>query len=224
MLSVSASGAAVPPLGGKAGAACGTGGMEDLNETRFHGSSGTSHSSTRPNPKGGRTLIVDARDPHAYIPAQRGAEGGRRGPIDFSSVPVCTNKCSWPTSLCCSSQRGRDHVRSTAAAEDRCASESQRTDYGDHVSVRGKRSAFGDESLDSVSVTQCRATEGVLSGRRDLWSEARATFVDNESVTTGNPASLSLPVLSRVADNQCFGNHHFGLAVRDPGKPSGMCA
>jgi hypothetical protein len=70
----------------------------------------------------------------------------------------------------------------------------------------------------SCVVTQCRATEGVLSGVVIYGPQSRTTFVENE--VCGNRESgifVFAGAQPRIADNLCRGNHHFGIAVRDPG-------
>jgi hypothetical protein len=73
--------------------------------------------------------------------------------------------------------------------------------------------------LDSTcTVTQCRATEGLLSGVVIYGPEARPTFVDNEVCRNRESGIFVFAgAQPRVADNVCFDNHHFGIAVRDPG-------
>ena len=51
----------------------------------------------------------------------------------------------------------------------------------------------------SCTVTQCRATEGILSGVVIYGPECRAAFIDNEVSATGNRASLCLQVRSLVS-------------------------
>ncbi len=73
--------------------------------------------------------------------------------------------------------------------------------------------------LDSTCVvTQCRATEGILSGVVIYGAQSRLTFAENE--VCGNRESgifVFAGAQPRIADNLCRGNHHFGIAVRDPG-------
>jgi hypothetical protein len=70
----------------------------------------------------------------------------------------------------------------------------------------------------SCAVTQCRATEGILSGVVIYGPQSRPTFVEND--VCGNRESgifVFAGAQPRIADNVCRGNHHFGIAVRDPG-------
>ena len=70
----------------------------------------------------------------------------------------------------------------------------------------------------SCVVSQCRATEGILSGVVIYGPQSRPTFIENE--VCGNRESgifVFAGAQPRIADNVCMGNHHFGIAVRDPG-------
>lgn len=73
--------------------------------------------------------------------------------------------------------------------------------------------------LDSTCViTQCRAMEGILSGVVLYGTECRATFTENEVCRNRESGIFVFAgAQPRVADNRCVENHHFGIAVRDPG-------
>jgi hypothetical protein len=73
--------------------------------------------------------------------------------------------------------------------------------------------------LDSVcTIMQCRAMEGILSGVVIYGPEARPTFLDNEVCFNRESGIFVFAgAQPRVAQNVCYGNHHFGLAVRDQG-------
>ena len=60
--------------------------------------------------------------------------------------------------------------------------------------------------------------EGLLSGVVIYGPEARGTFIDNEVCYNRESGIFVFAgAQPRVAQNACFGNHHFGMAVRDPG-------
>jgi hypothetical protein len=73
--------------------------------------------------------------------------------------------------------------------------------------------------LDSqCTVSDCRAMEGLLSGVVIYGPEARGTFIDNEVCYNRESGIFVFAgAQPRVAQNHCFGNHHFGLAARDSG-------
>lgn len=73
--------------------------------------------------------------------------------------------------------------------------------------------------LDSVcTLTGCRARDGMLSSLVVYGPNCRPTLVDNE-VCGSRESGLFIfaSACPYVAQNHCFGNHHFGIAVRDPG-------
>jgi hypothetical protein len=73
--------------------------------------------------------------------------------------------------------------------------------------------------LDSTcTITGCRAMEGLLSGVVLYGPNCRPSFMDNE-VCFNRESGIFVfgGAKPYVAQNRCYGNHHFGLAVRDPG-------
>jgi parallel beta-helix repeat protein len=65
-------------------------------------------------------------------------------------------------------------------------------------------------------ITQCRATEGILSGVVLYGPECRVTFTENEVCRNRESGIFVFAgAQPRIADNQCKDNHHFGIAVRD---------
>ncbi len=73
--------------------------------------------------------------------------------------------------------------------------------------------------LDSIcTITFCRATEGLLSGIVIYGPQSQPTLLHNEVCYNRESGIFSFagshPYISR---NHCFGNHHFGLAIRDDG-------
>ena len=71
--------------------------------------------------------------------------------------------------------------------------------------------------LDSACViSHCRAREGVLSGVLLYGPECRVIFTENEVCCNRESGIFVFAgAHPRVAANQCFDNHHFGIAVRD---------
>lgn len=173
------------------------------------------------NPKGGRTLIVDARDPHAYLrPSAALNDAGDNDQI-FIRPGVYEDKvfvADRPVRLI---GAGRDHVQIYSRRGGPLYV--QRVPSGIIMGITFRYVGSDQHSamnvLDSVcTVTQCRATEGVLSGVVIYGPETRAIFVDNEVCYNRESGIFVFAgAQPRVADNRCFGNHHFGIAVRDPG-------
>lgn len=72
--------------------------------------------------------------------------------------------------------------------------------------------------LDSTcTITQCRASEGVLSGVVLYGPNCRPAFVENEVCYNRESGIFSFAgARPYIAHNVCYENHHFGIAVRDP--------
>lgn len=71
--------------------------------------------------------------------------------------------------------------------------------------------------LDStLNITDCRVTEGILSGMVIYGPEARPTVTDCE-VTNNRESGIFIFAGARpyIRENDCHNNHHFGIAVRD---------
>ena len=178
-------------------------------------------SDPRPNPKGGRTLIVDARDPHAYLrpsEALKAADetdqcssvpGIYEDKVFVADRPVLLMGCrTRPCSNLLTVVAGRYLQRVTSGLISGITFRYVGSDQHSAMNV-----------LDSVcTITQCRATEGLLSGVVIYGPEARVTFIDNEVCYNRESGIFVFAgAQPRVAQNMCYGNHHFGLAVRDPG-------
>ncbi|MGB0910760.1 MAG: right-handed parallel beta-helix repeat-containing protein [Nitrospirales bacterium] len=73
--------------------------------------------------------------------------------------------------------------------------------------------------LDSAcTITKCRALEGILSGVVLYGPECRPTFTENEVCYNRESGIFSFAgARPYISQNACFGNHHFGIAVRDDG-------
>jgi hypothetical protein len=70
----------------------------------------------------------------------------------------------------------------------------------------------------SCTITGCRAMEGVLSGIVVYGPDCRPAIVDNEVCRNRESGIFSFAgACPYIAGNQCFDNHHFGIASRDTG-------
>ena len=174
-----------------------------------------------PNPKGGRTLIVDGADPSAYprpSAALKEAQeddqvfvrpGRYEDKIFVSERPILLIGAGW------------DHV--TVFCRRGGPFYLQRVPAG-LVSGMTFRYVGSDQHsamniLDStVTITQCRALDGILSGVVIYGPECRPGFHDNE-VCRNRESGIFIfaGAQPRIAQNLCADNHHFGIAVRDPG-------
>jgi len=73
--------------------------------------------------------------------------------------------------------------------------------------------------LDSTcTISQCRATEGLLSGVVIYGPNCRPTLQANEICYNRESGLFAFAgAQPYLRENQCFGNHHFGIAARDQG-------
>ena len=71
--------------------------------------------------------------------------------------------------------------------------------------------------LDSIcTITQCRITEGLLSGVVIYGPDCRPTLQANEICYNRESGLFAFAgAQPYVRENHCFGNHHFGMAARD---------
>ena len=174
-----------------------------------------------PNPLGGTTLIVDWQDPTVFPrPSAALKEAGEFDQV-FVRPGIYEDKVFLADRPILLIGAGRDAVQIYSRRGGPLYL--QRVPSG-RISGFTFRYIGSDQHsamniLDSsCTVTQCRATDGILSGVVMYGPECRAAFIDNE--VCGNRESgifVFAGAQPRVADNACHGNHHFGIAVRDPG-------
>jgi hypothetical protein len=174
-----------------------------------------------PNPLGGKTLIVDCRDPSAYPrPSAALKDAGDQDQV-FVRAGMYEDKIFLVDRPVWLTGEGRDAVQIFSRLG--APLYLQRVPSG-RISGLTFRYIGSDQHsamniLDSsCTITLCRATEGVLSGVVIYGPECRPAFVDNEiSHSRESGIFVFAGARPRVADNVCRANHHFGIAVRDPG-------
>lgn len=174
-----------------------------------------------PNPLGGKTLIVDWKDPTLYPrPSAALKEAGELDQV-FVRPGVYEDKVFLADRPILLTGAGRDAVQIFSRRGGPLYL--QRVPSG-RISGLTFRYIGSDQHsamniLDSsCTVTQCRATEGILSGVVMYGPECRAAFLDNEVCDNRESGIFVFAgAQPRIADNVCRGNHHFGIAVRDPG-------
>jgi hypothetical protein len=174
-----------------------------------------------PNPLGGRTLIVDGTDARYYPrPSAALKDAGDRDqvyvhPGTYEDKIFVTER---PVRLI---GAGRDLVQIFNRRGGPLYL--QRTPGGQISGITFRYVGSDQHSainvLDSIcTITQCRATEGLLSGVVLYGPECRATFIHNEVCRNRESGIFVFAgAQPRLAGNRCFDNHHFGIAVRDPG-------
>lgn len=174
-----------------------------------------------PNPLGGNTLIVDAQDAGAFPrPSAALLKAGEHDQV-FVRPGIYEDKIfvtERPVHLV---GAGRDDVQIFSRRGGPLYLQRVPSGRISGITFRyvGSDQHSAMNILDSTcTVTQCRATEGILSGVVIYGPESRPTFVDNEVCRNRESGIFVFAgAQPRVADNLCFGNHHFGIAVRDPG-------
>jgi nitrous oxidase accessory protein NosD len=172
-----------------------------------------------PNPKGGKTLIVDASDEACFSRPSLALKTA--GPDDqiFIRPGIYEDTlfiAGRPVRLI---GAGKDHV--TIFCRRRGPFYLQQVPEGliSGVTFRyvGSDQHSAMNVLDSsCTITGCRVTDGVLSGIVIYGPESRTTFVENE-VCCNRETGVFIFARARpyVARNLCRDNHHFGIAVRD---------
>ena len=174
-----------------------------------------------PNPFGGKTLIVDGEDSAAYPrPSAALKEAGEHDQV-FVRAGIYEDKVFLADRPVLLTGAGRDAVQIFSRRGGPLYL--QRVSSG-RISGMTFRYIGSDQHsamniLDSsCTVTQCRATEGILSGVVIYGPECRVTFIDNEvSHNRESGIFVFAGAQPRIADNLCRFNHHFGIAVRDSG-------
>jgi hypothetical protein len=174
-----------------------------------------------PNPAGGKTLIVDAADPSAYPRPSAALKDA--GPDDqvFVRAGIYEDKIFMAERPILLIGAGRDHVQIFSRRGGPFYL--QRVPSGRIAGITFRYVGSDQHSavnlVDSVcTITGCRAREGILSGVVIYGPDCRPTLIDNE-VCFNRESGIFAFAGSRpyLAQNVCYGNHHFGIAVRDPG-------
>ena len=174
-----------------------------------------------PNPKGGETLIVDQADPACYPRPSAALKDA--GPDDqvFIRPGIYEDRlfsAQQPIQLI---GAGRDHVQIFSRRSGPLYLQQVPSGRIAGITFRyvGSDQHSAINIFDSTcTITQCRATEGLLSGIVIYGPNCRPSLLDNEVCRTPESGIFSFagaqPYLTR---NVCSHNHHFGLAVRDDG-------
>lgn len=173
------------------------------------------------NPLGGKTLIVDAQDNHAYArPSAALIDAGETDQV-YVRPGVYEDKIFVSGRTVLLVGAGRDEVQIFSR---RGGPLYLQQVPGGRISGITFRYVGSDQNSamnlmdSSCTVTQCRAVDGILSGVVVYGPQSRATFINNEVCHNRESGIFVFAgAQPRLADNQCFGNHHFGIAVRDPG-------
>lgn len=174
-----------------------------------------------PNPLGGSTLIVDGSNPAHYARPSLALQDA--GPEDqvFIQPGVYEDRIFVGDKPIHLLGAGRNQMEIFCRRSGPIYL--QRVPNG-HISGITFRYVGSDQHspmnlLDSAcTISHCRATEGILSGIVIYGPESRPTLRDNEVCFNRESGIFSFAGSHPyITENRCFGNHHFGLAVRDDG-------
>lgn len=174
-----------------------------------------------PNPRGGRTLIVDASSGDAYPRPSAALKEAHEDDQVFVRPGRYEDKIFVSERPILLIGAGRDHV--TIFCRRGGPFYFQRVPAGlvSGITFRyvGSDQHSAINVLDSTcTITQCRALDGILSGVVIYGPECRPSFHDNEVCRNRESGIFVFAgAQPRIAQNLCADNHHFGIAVRDPG-------
>lgn len=173
------------------------------------------------NPRGGRTLIVDGTDPAAYERPSAALKDAAADDQVFIRPGIYEDKVFISARPVLLVGAGRDQV--TVFCRRGGPLYLQQVPFGlvSGITFRyvGSDQHSAMNVLDStVTITQCRAIDGILSGIVIYGPQCRPNLHENE-VRRNRESGIFVfaGAQPRLADNRCTDNHHFGIAVRDPG-------
>ena len=171
--------------------------------------------------KGGKTLIVDATDPQYY--PKPSAALKEAGPDDqvFVKPGIYEDRVFVAERSVRLIGAGRDQVQIFSRRSSPLYLQRVPSGRIEGISFRyvGSDQHSALNILDSVcTINKCRALEGILSGIVLYGPDCRATLSENEVCYNRESGIFSFAgAQPYISQNTCFGNHHFGIAVRDDG-------
>ncbi len=174
-----------------------------------------------PNPLGGKTLIVDANQPECFALPSEALNRAESTDQIFICAGIYEDRLvitERPINLI---GAGRDHVTIFSRRSGPCYL--QRVSGGQITGLTFRYVGSDQHSalniLDSTcTISHCRATEGLLSGVVIYGPDCRPTLLDNEICHNRESGLFSFAgAQPYLRENQCFSNHHFGIAARDQG-------
>ena len=174
-----------------------------------------------PNPLGGKTLVVDHSDKNCYPRPSAAFKDAESQDQIFIRPGIYEDRlfvADRPIHLI---GAGRDQVQIFSRRSGPLYLQKVPRGIISGITFRyvGSDQHSAINILDSTcTISQCRATEGILSGIVIYGPQCRPTLSDNEVCGNRESGIFTFggahPYITR---NVCFDNHHFGLAVRDDG-------
>ena len=174
-----------------------------------------------PNPAGGHTLVVDLHNPESY--PRPSAALRDAGPTDqiFIRPGVYEDRIFVADKPIRMIGAGRDRVQIFSRRSGTLYL--QRVESGRIQGITFRYIGSDQHSpmniLDSTcTIVGCRAMEGILSGIVIYGSKSRPSLTGNEVCQNRESGIFSFAgAQPYLTNNDCFGNYHFGIAVRDDG-------
>ena len=174
-----------------------------------------------PNPAGGHTLVVDLNNPKLY--PRPSAALRDAGPADqiYIHPGVYEDRIFVADKPIRMIGAGRDQVQIFSRRSGTLYL--QRVESGRIQGITFRYIGSDQHSpmniLDSTcSIVGCRAMEGILSGIVIYGSNSRPSLTENEVCQNRESGIFSFAgAQPYLTNNDCFGNYHFGIAVRDDG-------
>jgi hypothetical protein len=172
-----------------------------------------------PNPAGGRTLVVELGSSSAYARPSAALQDARPDDQIFIRPGTYEDKIFVVERPIMLIGAGRDQVQIFSR---RGGPLYLQRIPGGRISGITFRYVGSDQNsamniLDSTcTITGCRATEGILSGIVLYGPHCRPALTDNEVCHNRESGIFAFAGASPyLMQNVCYGNHHFGIAVRD---------
>ncbi len=171
--------------------------------------------------EGGKTLVVDAHDPQCYPrPSAALKEAGPNDQV-FVKPGIYEDRVFVADRSIRLIGTGRDEVQIFSRRSSPLYLQRVPSGRIEGMTFRyvGSDQHSAMNILDSVcTITKCRALEGILSGVVMYGPDCRPTFSENEVCYNRESGIFSFAgARPYISQNTCFGNHHFGIAVRDDG-------
>ena len=174
-----------------------------------------------PNPAGGKTLIVDPTNRAYYATASAALQDAGSDDLVFIRPGVYEDRIfisERPVQLV---GAGKDKVQIFSRRSGPLYL--QRVPNGRISGITFRYVGSDQHSAiniadSSCTITQCRVTDGLLSGIVLYGPNCRPAFLENE-VCDNRESGIFVFAGAQpyITKNICFGNHHFGIAVRDDG-------
>ena len=168
---------------------------------------------------GGKTLIVDLHQPNCFdLPSQALSEAEPNDQIfvqpgTYEDRLIITERPIYLIGA------GRDQVTIFSRKSGPCYLQKVSGGQINGITFRyvGSDQHSAMNILDSTcTISQCRITEGLLSGVVIYGPDCRPTLQSNEICHNRESGLFAFAgAQPYVRGNRCFGNHHFGIAVRD---------